>query len=487
MNNTLDDMQNGFAGDGGQDAEYLLKAMQAGHITGRETANQSLTQEPLKAESLEKTLKLLDHRTSDLKLINAMPKMTAYNTVEEFIQLESYGNQRGGFYGEGELSDVEDSKYVRRAEKIKYLQVTGSVTLQAQMVKSFVPAMAKEVSNKVMWIQRRANTFITKGNENIVPEEWNGLYAQHASIGTGSGFLYNNLDAYYGSEVVVDLRGKSLKQEDVEDGAVRVDANFGIPTHLFAAPVVISALAKDYYNDQRILMNGGGYDGVIGTVPKAISTTMGDITLGNDKFMAAEPAKLSSNTATSVKAPAAPVADASPALATDGSSVLEAGEDGPVFYAVSAINRYGESALTVQGAAVTLTVGSSVDLDFSAGVGSAFAATAFRVYRTKVNGANTGKFYPIFEVSAAELASGYDSAAPGLARDRHRLLPDCETAFLAEMTEEAMSFKQLAPVSKLDLAVVGLSRSFVAFLFATPQLYAPKKMVKFVNVGKTLN
>jgi hypothetical protein len=44
----------------------------------------------------------------------------------------------GGFYGEGALSDVQDSTYIRRAEKIKYIQVTGEVTLQAQMVKSML-------------------------------------------------------------------------------------------------------------------------------------------------------------------------------------------------------------------------------------------------------------------------------------------------------------------------------------------------------------
>ena len=42
----------GFAGE--QAGQDLLKAMQAGQVTGRDTTNQLLTQEPLKAESLEK-------------------------------------------------------------------------------------------------------------------------------------------------------------------------------------------------------------------------------------------------------------------------------------------------------------------------------------------------------------------------------------------------------------------------------------------------
>src|ERR1035437_6256219 len=155
--NNLNDFQEGFLGGEQEGAMELLKAMQAGQITGRDTANQTLTMEPLKAESLETTLKVLEFRQKDIKLLNRMPKLTAYNTVEEFLQLQSYGIERGGFYNEGELSDTEDSQYVRRAAKVKYIQITGEVTMQAQMVRSYVDAMRQEVENKTMWVQRRIN------------------------------------------------------------------------------------------------------------------------------------------------------------------------------------------------------------------------------------------------------------------------------------------------------------------------------------------
>ena len=73
---------NGFNDE--QDVNMLLKAMQAGQITGRDTTNKLLTQEPLKAESLEKTLKLIEFRMKDIQLWQAMPKLAAYNTVEEY-------------------------------------------------------------------------------------------------------------------------------------------------------------------------------------------------------------------------------------------------------------------------------------------------------------------------------------------------------------------------------------------------------------------
>ena len=477
----------GFLG-GEADGQFeLQKAMQAGAITGRDTTGQALTQEPLKAESLEKTLKLLEYRTTDIKLFNLLPKLTAYNTVEEFLQLASYGAQRGGFYNEGELSDVEDSVYIRRAELVKYMQVTGEVTMQAQMVRSYVDAMRQEVENKMMWIMRLANKSLTHADAEVIPQQFNSIYKQHASIGTTQEFLYSTFEDYYKNEVVFDLRGKSLKQQHIEEAAVRVDGNYGNVTHLCAPTTVISALAQDYYDTQRILMNNG-FNGQVNSVPKVISTTLGDVQLVSDKFMKVEPSKKSNTPATSIKAPAAPTISAA-ALAVDDLAKFEAGEVGNVFYAVAAVNRYGESNLTVHNTAITLAVGQAVDITFAAGVGSN-AATGYVIYRTKVTTAAAPtdlEFYPIFKVSEAARAQGYNGGAAGTVRDRGYFLPDTEQAFVTEISEEVLSFKQLAPISKLDLAVQSMSRRFIAFLFGTPQIYAPKKIVRFINVGKKRN
>jgi hypothetical protein len=489
-NVSLSDYQfeEGFAGE--RDANELIKAMQAGSITGRDTTNLSLTQEPLKAESLETALKLLTFRNQDIRLWNEIPKMPAYNTVEEFLQLDSYGADRGGFYNEGELSDVEDSTYIRRAELVKYIQVTGEVTYQAQIVKSYVPAMQKEIQNKMMWVLRKANSALTKGNSSVVPQEWNSLYTQHASIGAGAGQSYPTLESYYTGSAVIDLRGRSMTQEDVEDGSIRVDDAFGTATHLFGPPSVLSDLAKDYFLRQRILLNAGGgqsFNG--GAIPKVISTTIGDIVLGHDKFMKRPGARLLGDAAQSLKAPA-PVISVSAALSgADAQSKFVASDAGTVYYAVAAKNRSGESTLTqIGGAAVTLTAGQSVNLSFTPGAG-ANAATGFTVYRTKVTAsadplADGVEFFPLFEISAAERTNGYDGGAAGVVRDRNRILPDTEQAFITQMDDEVLSFKQLAPLSKLDLAVLSMSRRFIVFLFGTPNLYANKKFVRFINVGK---
>lgn len=488
---TINDYQEGegFGGDAVEGQQELLKAMTAGQITGRDTTNLSLTQEPLKAESLEKTLKLLEFRTQDIKLWNAIPKLTAYNTVEEFLQLSSYGSERGGFYNEGELSDVEDSTYIRRASLVKYMQVTGEVTMQAQMVRSYVDAMRKETENKMQWILRLADRSLTKADSDIIPQNFDSYYKQHESIGGGAGFLYADFEAYYNSQVVVDLRGAVLKQKDLENGAVIVDENFATANTLAAPTSVISGLAQDYYDKQRILQNASdGYKGTLGIVPKAISTTLGDITLMSDKFMKRSNPKTTATAADSAKAPAIIVPDGGTPInaAVDATAKFTVGEAGNVYYAVAAINRYGESALTVLGTAVALSVGHATDLKFTPGAG-ANAATGYTVYRTLVTsaGSATGlNFFPIFQVSEAQRLAGFNGGAANTVRDRGYFMPNTENAFITQLDDEVLSFKQLAPISKLDLAVIAMARRFIVFLFGTPQLYAPKKVVRYINAGK---
>jgi hypothetical protein len=487
---------NGFGGFGSeQEVDSLLKAMQAGTTTGRDTTNLLLGQEPLKAESLETTLKLLDFRMKDIKLWNAMPKLTAYNTVEEYLQLVSYGADRGGFYNEGELSDVEDSTYERRAQLVKYIQVTGEVTYQAQLVRSYVDAMRKEVENKTMWVIRKANNSLTKANSAIVTQEWNGLYAQQGDL-TSAGAGYASLDAYLSSTQVIDLRGASLNQKNIEDAAINIDANFGSVSDLFAPPTVIAGLAKDYFQRQRILLGAGaGYTGTPGVNPKAIDTTFGAVTLNHDKGMKQDAARLMSSAATSTKAPNAPL-PANAILTVDANTKFATGEAfalGAVFYAVSAVNRYGESALAVFGAGggvgtkVTLTAGQSVDLTYADG-GGATPATGYVIYRslvTSATNATTGavQFYPLFRVSTAQVTAGYDGGAAGAVRDRNRFIASTEQAFVTEMIDDVLSFKQLAPLGKLDLAILGMSKRFIAFLFGMPILYQPFKLVRFINIG----
>jgi hypothetical protein len=350
-------------------------------------------------------------------------------------------------------------------------------------------AYATEVQNKMQWVLRRTNTMLTKANSMIVDREFNGLYKQHEIIIPGKDGAWANFDQYYSSNTVIDLRGKTLTQYTMEDAAVNLDANFAGISDFFAPPAVIAGLTKDYFDDQRLLI-GQAQNGEIGMPARVINTMFGPVHLNSDKMMGViRDARVTSQGATSPQAPSAPVADATAptALVADNLAKFTAGEAGTVFYAVAAINMYGESNLTVLGSTkVAITAGSRVDLKFTPGVGSANPATGYVIYRsvkTASTSASGLTFYPLFKVSPADLSTGFNGATGGIIGDRGYFMANVEQAFVTEMDVRILSWKSLAPLSKVELARTGLTSPFAVFHFGTPFVKAPKKIVRMINVG----
>ena len=467
-----------------ENVDQLNKALAAEDITGRDTTNLTTASgAPLKVESLEKTLKHLTFRENDIRLWKDLPKKAAYNTVEEYNQQTSYGANRGGWNREGELPEEEDSIFVRRAQLVKYLGVTKSVTHQMTLVNTMVGSiMERTIKDGTMWILRTLNQGLYFGNEKLVPEQFNGFLAQQQQSDAWASY-----DDYMNSEHVVDLRGKSLTEDAIESGANSIVENYGLATQLYAAPAVLSNFVKNFYGNKFIQPNTPALsNGVMGQRVQAFDSQFGQIGLNHDVFFKKQPSKSAASAATSTKAPATPVWDSSsPATVkpTTAGSKFNSTDAGNVYYAVSAINRFGESKLAIHSTAVAAVAGCAIDLKFTAGVGTN-TATAFRIYRTKVGGSATGEFYPLFEVSVSELTAGYDGASAGLVRDMNHFLPDCEQAMLVQFDNEVIEFAQLAPLMKMDLAVLSPAFRFMILLYGTPFLYAPKKMVRFVNIGK---
>ena len=467
----------------------LSKALEAKEITGMQTVNSTTDSgAPLKTESLERNLKLLTFKDSDIRFWKRIPKSAAYNTVEEYNQLKSYGADAGGFNNEGELPQDEDSVYVRRAELVKFLGVTKSVTHPMQLVNTMVGnIMQREVTNGINWILRKADRGLFWANSDVVTQEWRGLYQQHEADDS-----FATLDAYQDSDSVIDLRGAALTESPIETAAESIIRNFGYGNLLVAPPVVLSNFVKSFYNNKYITPNTVQTTaGIMGQRVQTFQSQFGEIALEYDIFAKKAGPKKVGDAASSTKAPTAvTVAAASGAAVADADNRF-AGFHGDYNYLVTAKNRFGESSPTLitlgaGNGVIAVAAGESVDLDFTDG-GGTYPATGYVIYRTEKNVASaTGAgllAYPIFEISKAQDAAGYDGAAAGEVRDRNRYIPKTEQALLVQGDNEVIEFKQLAPLMKMDLAVIGPAKRFMILMYGTPMLYAPKKMVRLINIG----
>lgn len=475
-----------------QDVELLYKAMAAGSITGRETTGlEDASGAPLKVESLENTLKILVNRSKHTPFFTRIAKKPATNTVEEYNQLVSYGNMDGGSILEGELPESADSIFVRKSQLVKYFGVVGGVTHQMQLVQTgsgIANMMATETKNKVELMTKILEHLLPFADSRKVPTEFNGFFAQH-EVETG----YPTMDMYMDSEVVVDMRGSVLTDTAIEKASLGVVENYGIADTLITNPRVLSNFVTRYHNKKMIMpIEQQVRDGVFGQRVRVIETQNGPVETMQSNFFKFSSTKTLSSTATSQKAPSAPVADVSnPAKAATDATNRWANFTGDYYYAVSAKNRFGESALTALGSSlVSVSTGNSVDLKFTAGSGSPETPTCYCIYRTKKNPTGTSTqatFHKIFEIPAADLAKGYDGAEAGSVRDKNRFLPDTDQAMLVEWdADQVLAWKQLAPMMKMNLALIAPISRFMVLCYGTTMLYAPKKMVRFINIGSEI-
>lgn len=489
---------NDLAAFGGADnTADVLKAMEAGLQTGMQYDNQINNGGGLKVESLDAYIKVLANRLNQLVVYNEMPKQRIENTVHQYNQLYKYGEEIGIFNREGETPEETDTQYIRKSIISKFMGVTGQVTDPAMLAKlaGGTNMYTREVQNKTTLLLTLIDTRLTDADSTCIEEQFDGIFRQHmmgvAAVDKGSteGMSTEQiLDAYYGSQAVIDAQGGILTDALVEDAADRVvNVYNGYIDRIVSAPVVFNNYVKKFHESKRVVvgMSNSVVGATMGQSVNDIMTQFGKVAVKTDKFFDVRRPIKASATASSPKAPGIPVANGTkPAVVDDTKTnfVLHAGSYG---YLVTAKNRYGESApLKLTDTALAVAASQSVDLQWTAPVGGAYAPTCYVVYRTKKVTAltDTTEYYPIFTIPASMLAAGYDGATTKV-RDRNRIIAGTKSALIYYNDSQINEYLQFGDTRKLDFAITAPSRRFAILNYGTPVLYQPAKICRIINIG----
>jgi hypothetical protein len=471
-----------------QQVEEFLKAVTAGDTPGGQVSGLN-TGASLKLESLETTMKTLAYQMKMFTLYNLIGKKKAYSTAEEYQQWDNYGNESAYFIGEGELPESQDSQYQRLVSQVKFMGTTRQVTDVAMKVNTQVPNLIlQEEKAGMLYLAKGTDHYLYHGNASVVPKQFNGMYQNHR-VGIGG----TNED-YFNSPFVKDLRGFTMREDDVNDAISSVvNLGYGLVTDIFAPPVVFDGFVKSKYdirrtNEQEIQR------GIYGNKVTTFTTQFGDVAVQNDIFARKAIARYTTGDTSGKRHPKAPEAITPDGVAplaavADTTSKFDAVFAGDYYYAVATINEYGEGqlvGLNAAGAAFAVANGEAVDLKFTL-VNGAYPATGFRIYRSEIDPANAigvTPLYPIFDISAAQLTNGYDGGNPGLVRDRNYEIPNTEMAFVVENNaDQVMAIKELSPMMKMDLALTSPTLRFMILYYLTNILYAPKKVTVIKNIG----
>lgn len=490
---------NDLAAFGGADnTADVLKAMEAGLQTGMQYDNQINNGGGLKVESLDAYIKVLANRLNQLVIYNEMPKQRIENTVHQYNQLYKYGEEIGIFNREGETPEETDTQYIRKSIIAKFMGVTGQVTDPAMLAKlaGGMNMYTREVQNKTTLLLTLIDTRLTDADSTCIEEQFDGIFRQHmmgvAAVDKGSteGMSTEQiLDAYYGSQAVIDAQGGILTDALVEDAADRVvNVYNGYIDRIVSAPVVFNNYVKKFHESKRVVvgMSNSVVGATMGQSVNDIMTQFGKVAVKTDKFFDVRRPIKASATASSPKAPGIPVAGGTKSAVvadTKTNFVLHAGSYG---YLVTAKNRYGESApLKLTDTALAVAANQSVDLQWTAPVGGAYAPTCYVVYRTKKVTAltDTTEYYPIFTIPASMLAAGYDGATATKVRDRNRIIAGTKSALIYYNDSQINEYLQFGDTRKLDFAITAPSRRFAILNYGTPVLYQPAKICRIINIG----
>lgn len=451
----------------------LRKALEAGNFNAKPT---SLVQgSAMQVEDISPIMVNVTYNDKTLKLQKKLSVKPAKGTFIQFLRRLSYGTWGGSAQLEGAVGNEQTGDYVRAGVPMAYYSEIRRVTHVASLVKTVTGEDPKELEAEAAALRLAgdiefdlfrgkadfSNAGVFDGNPNVIPALANmmGLDTQIRQSDLQSNTQDLMFEAY-GSGLSVVINGSgTLGKSVIEDAHVRSMMNHGTADKLFIDPLVLSAYNKIMWNNERVVLGGSAQD-VTGQDLQRQFVSGGAVTLEASRFLSG---KFQSHRP-SLRAPAAPSATTGMVAS---STAFTAGQ--VYTYYVTAENSLGEG---YRSAAVTATIannGERVDLTITPGAGT---QTFFNVYRSPAGG-SVGQARFIGRV----VNSG---AATTVFSDLGNKIPGFVTGFLVQ--DDTMEVCELAPYSRMKLAVTDLSEPEAHFRFLCLKVTEPRKNVLVDNL-----
>ncbi|UCG53367.1 MAG: hypothetical protein JSW58_07390 [Candidatus Latescibacterota bacterium] len=437
----------GFGAASQNDVDQLNKALSAGseiNPPGAVTAGDGFA---LRVESLERTLKNTTYKMEHIKFWKSIPKLAAYNTVEEHNELSSYGlNPDAGFISEGDLPEEDDSSYERKFAIVKFLGTTRRVTHPMSLVRpAHGSVVANETVNGTMHLLRIMERALFYGDSSLSALQFDGFEK----------LLTDNAPATN----IIDLRGRALAEDDLSDGALiaQDSPNFGQVNAFFLNPKTHNDLVKTWFPKERH-NTFSDKSGTVGLDIKAFTSPAGDVGFYPNVFVNDGGGPVATAAGDATKRPGPPTETTGPTSPVEGTAKFGADDAGDYNYQFAAVNRYGRSAAVPLSGALTISEGDKGT--FGITPGGATDVDWWEIYRSEKGGA-VGSERLILRVPNGA------GAAETIIDDLNENLPGTTSGFLFQMNLESMSFKQLAPMIKIPLATIDSSIRWMQLLGAS--------------------
>lgn len=460
----------GFGAATQGDVDNLNKALTAGQDVNAPgvTAGEGF---PLRVESLERTLRNTTFKMEHVRLWRGIPKLAAYNTVEEHNVISSYGeNPDAGWIDEGDLPNEDDSTYERQYAVIKYLGTTRRVTHVMSLVKpAHGNVIAQETVNGTMHLLRILERGLFYADSSLLALQFDGFEK----------LMNDNCPAAN----IIDRRGAALSEDVLTDACLTAsDApNYGRISHAHMNPKVHADLIKTFFPKERhdTFQKVGDF---VGLDIKGFTSSAGDVLFEPNTFINQG---LNGPNAAAVgpaaTRPGTPTVSTGASTPGHADSQFGADDAGDYFYVIVAVNRFGKSApVVLAGGPAAVTVAAADEVTWAMTPGGATTVAYYEIYRSELSGASGTEKLILRVVNAA-------GAGAQTLQDLNASLPNTTSVFMFQQNLEALSFKQLAPMIKIPLATIDSSIRWMQLIYGVPVLYTPGKVILIRNVGRAAN
>lgn len=455
----------------------LVKALEAGSYDQQPS---KLVQGPaLMVEDLSTAVEVTTFDDKHIKLQKSLRVESCKSTTAQFDRQLSYGIFGGSAQLEGHVGQEETSDYVRITYPMCFYSHSRKVTLPSMMVQTVdgkksderaAADAAKKLAGDIEFDLFRgkadfSNVGVFDGSMLAIPMLPN-LLGVDAQI-RQSDLMRNAQDLMFNEfgsdDSVVIAGGSTLTQENIEDGWTRSQMNHGNAERLCVDPKVLSNYNKIAFAKERINLAGSAQEATGASLARQW-TSGGIVKLEASRFLSGKtsPAPSRSN------GPAVPTITSTTAGTVAG--VVTGFLNGQVYkYTVTAVNEVGESPRSSTSTATLSADGQGVPVVIShSGLSN---VRYFNVYRSAAGG-SVMKF-----IGRVALAIGAGSTT---FTDIGNKQPGFVTGYLLE--DETMEIKELAPFSRLKLAVTQLAQPEAFFRFLAFGMLAPRKNVLIDNL-----
>ena len=456
--------------------QSLMKALEAGSYNA--APGQLAQGAALMVEDLSPVMHNVTFDDSHIKLQKMLPSKDVKSQLHQFNRQLDYGTFGGSAQFEGGIGEEDTTNYVRAVVPMAYYSTTRRVTVAANMIGAFdgVKAEDRAAADAAMKLAGDiefdcfrgqsdfSNAGVFDGNPLAVAKLPNMIGVdQQVRQSDGQQNTQDLMFAEYGSDqTVIISAGGTLTQSIIEDTAVRSAMNMGAADRLILDPISLSAYNKIAHAKERIMLAGSAQEAT-GAHLRTQWTSSAVVSLEASRFLSGKTRPARARNAASPAAPSIVVADAGAA-----GSLLQTGT---YYYYATACSIRGES-LPSAASSQAVTAGDKVTVTITAVSGAAY----YNIYRSDLNGsAASAKFI-------GKIAQG--SGNPVFS-DLGNRQPGSVTGFLIQ--GNTMGLAQLAPYSKLKLAVSDLSLPEAHFRFLSLALYQPRKNVLVENITGQLS